>query len=77
MIAGTMPSRTSVKTNVAVSAATTTSAAASNPTPPPRAAPCTRATTGFGEAATAANNPCVRSASASFSAAEAPRMLFM
>src|SRR5437867_365787 len=74
IIAGAIPSRTSEKAKCASLEATTTSAAASRPTPPPRAGPLTRATTGRGSSATAANTACVRRASSTFARAPASRM---
>ncbi len=47
MTAGTSPSFTSEKANVALLDAMTTSQAAKRPVPPPRAAPWTAATTGL------------------------------
>ena len=74
IIAGAIPSRTSEKAKCASLEATTTSAAARSPTPPPRAGPLTRATTGRGSSATAANTACVRRASSRFAAGPASRM---
>ena len=67
MTAGMIPSRTSVKPNVASGAATTMSAHATSPEPPPSAKPCTRATSGAGQASTAAIIRYRRSASSTFS----------
>src|SRR5439155_1220447 len=74
IIAGAIPSRTSEKAKCASLEATTTSAAASRPTPPPRAGPLTRATTGRGSSATAANTACMRRASSRFACGPASRM---
>ena len=69
--AGITPSRTSVKANVAAVEQTAMSAAAIRPSPPARAAPPTRATTGFGHSQTAASTSPIRAAGMSPAASAA------
>ena len=66
-----MPNRASLTAKLALSAAIARSQAQARPTPPPSAAPCTRATVGFGQASMRASMPAKRRASARFHSSEA------
>ena len=72
-----IPSRTSVKPNSVPRAATAMSQAATSPEPPPRAAPCTRATTGFGELKTVKKRSAMACASRRFSSRVKAAMAFI
>ena len=61
-----MPNLASLTEKLALSAAMAMSHAHASPTPPPSAAPCTRATVGFGQASMRASIPANLRASATF-----------
>ena len=65
-----MPSLVSVKPKTVSAAASAMSATAQRPIPPPSAAPCTRATTGTGQASIVSSISAMRRASASLSSTD-------